>query len=174
MNEKELMDVLDSWENISLTVKEIVENPEYFPVLIKTALYNNEPKSWRAAYIVDLVHDYSPELLLPYLNEVTLQLKQEKSNGKKRHFMKLISMNKIDEEHHGFLFDYCLTTLTSAKEPLAVRVHAMQILFNISDIETGLKPEILSVIEHEMEFHAAPSILSRGKKLAKKLRKQIE
>ncbi len=174
MTKNELLKVIESWENLEITVMEISKHPNYFRLLTEIALYSNEPKSWRAAYMVDKIHDNYPELLLPYLKDMILQLKKEESSSKKRHFLKLISMNKIDVEYHGFLVDYCLNALTSAKEPPAVRVHAMQILFNISEKETGLKPEILAVIEHEMEYHSTAGILSRGSKLAKKLRTQIQ
>jgi len=174
MTEKQILELLAAWENIPLLTKELAAKPADFDVLVKTALYSADAKSWRAAYIVDLIHDNHPELLLPYLNEMILQLKEEKNNGKKRHFLKLISQNKPGEEHHGFLFDYCLNAFTSAKEAIAVRVNAMQILYNITETEPGLKPEILAIIEHEMEYHATAGILSRGRKLAAKLHAQIQ
>lgn len=173
MTESELLKILDSWDNIEITTLEISRNPDYFQVLISLALYSKKQRSWRAAYIVDKIHDISPELLQPFLGKMIIQLKEEKSSSKKRHFLKLISMNPIAEKHQGFLVDYCLNVLSSAKEPPAVRVHAMQILFNISENEPDLKPEILAVIEHEMKFHSTAGIISRGSKLAKKLRKQI-
>ncbi len=173
MTEKELLEIIDSWENIEITVLEISKHPDSFRLLMKIALYNEEQISWRAAYIADKIHDNYRELILPYLNDIILQLKKEKNSSKKRHFLKLISMNNIDTGYHGFLVDYCLNAFTSAKEPPAVRVHAMQILFNISEKEPELKPEILAIIEHEMEYHSTAGILSRGLKLAKKLRKQI-
>jgi hypothetical protein len=101
-----------------------------------------------------------------------LKLKTEDNSGKKRHFLKLLSMNEIPEQHFGFLVDYCLDTLGSGKEPPAVRVHAMQVLFNISEKEPEFKPELMVIIEHEMEFHSTPGILSRGNKLVKKLHQQ--
>ena len=102
------------------------------------------------------------------------QLRIEIHSGKKRHLLKLISMNTIPSEHHGFLIDYCLDMLTTGKEPPAVRVHAMQNLYNISETEPELKPEILAIIEHEMEFHATAGIIARGSRLTKNLRKQIQ
>lgn len=173
MTKNELTELLDSWDNIDIVIQEISNNREYFELLMSIALYDQKPKSWRAAYLADRIHDNCPELLKPFLPSVIAQLKVEKNTSKKRHFLKLISMNNIREEYFGFLVDYCLQALTSAKEPPAVRVHAMQILYNISEIETDLKPEILAVIEHEMEYHATAGILSRGSKLAKKLRQQI-
>ena len=89
---------------------------------------------------------------------------------KKRHFLRMLTSHEISEEHSGFMVEYCLKAFQSAKEPVAVKVHAMQILFNIAQKEPDLKEEIALVIEHEMEYHATAGILSRGKKLLSKLR----
>jgi len=173
MTKEELTGLLDSWDNIEIVIKEISNNPVYFDLLMSIALTNTEQKSWRAAYLADKIHDDYPDILIPYLPQITEQLKIEKNGSKKRHFLKLISMNTIESKYFGFLIDYCLNTFTSSKEAIAVRVHAMQILYNISEKESELKPEILALIEHEMEFHATAGIRSRGSKLAKKLRQQI-
>ncbi len=174
MKKEDLLILIDSWENLSFAIREIQKQPELLNSLMDIALYNSEQKSWRAAYLADKIHDESPELILPFIEPIVKQLEKENSASKKRHFLKLLSMNKIPQQHYGFLVDYCIETLTSAKEPIAVRVHAMQILFNISEIEPELKPEILAIIEHEIEYHASAGILSRGKKIVAKLRKQLK
>ncbi|MEN8118330.1 MAG: hypothetical protein ABFS16_15195 [Bacteroidota bacterium] len=174
MTEEELYILLDSWENIEIVTQELSHSPEKFGILMNIALNKSEQRSWRAAYLADKIHDDFPGLLKPYLPDIIKKLKIEKNASKRRHWLKLISMNKIDPQYSGFLVDYCLNAFTSAKEAVAVRVHAMQILFNISEIEPGLKPELLAVIEHEMEYHSTAGILSRGSKLAKQLHKQIK
>lgn len=174
MTKEELWKTLDSWDNLAFIINKIGENPCFFQMLVDIALHSHEPKSWRAAYLCDKIHDNFPELILPYLTEIIFDLKTEKSTSKKRHFLKLISMNEIPVNQYAFLVDYCLNAVTSDKEPPAVRVHAMQVLYNISDKEPDLKPELLAVIEHEIEFHATAGIISRGSKLAKKLRGQIK
>lgn len=174
MKKEELLEIINSWENLPLVIKEMTNHPDDYSQLIEIALYSPDPNSWRAAYLVDKINDNFPELILPYLEKMIQQLNYETHSGKKRHFLKLISMNTIPSEHHGFLVDYCLNTLKSGKEPPAVRVHAMQNLYNISEFEPDLKPEILAVIEHEIEFHATAGITSRGSKLIKKLRKELK
>jgi hypothetical protein len=139
---------------------------------MEIALTSPDKKSWRAAWMVDKIHDQNPELVLPYIPALIEKLIDLKDMGKKRHFLKLIGMHEIPVESSGFLADYCLTTLSSS-EPPAVRVHAMQVLFNISEMEKDFKPELLDTIEQEMEFRPTPGILTRGAKLAKKLRCQI-
>lgn len=173
MTKEELIEILDSWENIEIVTLEIINNPGYFRILLDIAFYHKEQRSWRAAYVVDKIHDINPELLQPFFDEMIIQLGKEKSSSKKRHFLKLISMNTVSNKHQGSMVDFCLKTFTSDKEPVAVRVHAMQILYNISEKEPDLKPEILSVIEHEMKYHSSAGIASRGSKLAKKLHIQI-
>ncbi len=166
MNKKELFDLILSWENLPLLLHKLVNQPDDLEQLMELALYSSHPKSWRAAYLAEKVHDEKPELLIPYLEAIIRRLKTETNSSKKRHYLKLISLNKIPEKHRPFLIDHCLDCFTSAHEPVAVRVHAMQVLFNISETEPSFKPELLSIIEHEMELHPTPGILSRGKKLA--------
>lgn len=170
MTKEEIFQILDSWENLEYLMREIVNSPENYKTLIKIALYDKNPKSWRAAYLVDKINDINSEMLKPFLNEMVEQVKKEKNGSKKRHFLKLISMNDIQKNHQGILFDFCLKRFTSSKDAVAIRVHAMQILFNIAQTEPELKPEIQAIIEHEMEYHPSAGIISRGKKLVQKLR----
>ncbi|AHW61876.1 hypothetical protein SAMN05444285_107122 [Draconibacterium orientale] len=174
MTEQELFEHLNAWENIEVVAASILNDPEQFHTLVQLALNDTRQKSWRAAYLVDKIHDEKPELLQPYLRALIGQLETEMNASKRRHWLKLISMNALPKEHIGFLFDYCIEAFTSGSEAVAVRVHAMQILFNISELEPDLKPEVLQIIEQEMEFHPTAGIRSRGKKLATKLFKQIQ
>ncbi len=173
MTEEELYDLLDSWENIELLSHELSHNREKFGVLMSLALNHPKQRSWRAAYLADKIHDDSPELLRPYLPAIIEKLKTEDNPGKRRHWLKLVSMNSIDAQYFGFLFDYCIEIFTSGKEAVAVRVHAMQILFNISEKEPGLKSEVLQIIEHELEQNPSAGIRSRGKKLTLALSEQV-
>jgi len=173
MTKEELIEIIVSWENLPLVIHGFKNHPENFTVLAQVAMQSNHPKSWRAAWLMDKIHEKNPDLVTPFIPDMIQKIKTEDNAGKKRHFLKLISINSIPSEHQGFLFDYCLKAFTSAKEPLAVRVHAMQILYNISEKEPELKHEILAVIEDEMENHSSAGIISRGRKLAGKLKEQL-
>ncbi len=161
MTKEELIDLINSWENLQYLQNELVREPELYRLLIEIAFYSANPKSWRAAYLIDKINDNYPELLKPFLNEMIEQLKIERSEGKKRHFLKLVSMNDLPLEQLGFLTDFCISVFTSDKEPVAVRVHAMQVLYNISEKQPDLKTEILLIVEHEMENQFSAGILYR-------------
>ncbi len=173
MTEPNYLKLLESWDSFELLQHQLSEQPALLPSFMKTALYSTEPHSWRALYIVDKLYDRHPERIEPYLPEMIAQVKIEKHHGRKRHLLKLISQNSLSSEQAGFLVDYCLDVFTSSGEPVANRVHAMQILFNISEDEPDLKPELLEIIQQEIEHHPTPGIRSRGNKLAKKLFQQI-
>ena len=174
MTKEDILAVIDSWENLAVIIKEIGQHPEHFPILMDIAMHGKGKNHWRAIWMADKIHEEYPEVILPYIDEMTNLLKTEIHQGKIRHLLKLISLNEIKEEYHGYLFKYCFEAMTSAKNPPAIRVHAMQILYNLSEYEPDLKPEVLALIEHEMEYHATAGILSRGSKLIKKLRYQLQ
>ncbi len=173
MTKEELHDLINSWENHELIINEALNNSQCLHLLLEIALYSNRPKSWRAAWIVDKINDNNPELIEPYISRMIIQLKKETGSSKKRQFLKLISLHKMPPEHHSFLLEYCIKCFTSAGEPIAVRVYALQVLYNISEKEPELKSELFSIIQHEIELHSSAGIKSRGIKLAKKLQIEI-
>jgi predicted nucleic acid-binding OB-fold protein len=69
----------------------------------------------------------------------------------------------------AILLNFCIEVFTNAAEDIAVRVHAMQILFNIARKEPDFAGELIELIEHEMEYHGSAGISSRGRKLLKRL-----
>jgi hypothetical protein len=169
MNENEVRILIRSWENLALLVRYISDYPEYLNLIMDKALDDSQPENWRAAWMVDKIHDRHPDLVLPYLPVMTEFVLITKSAGKKRHFLKLISLHDIPEEKMAILFNFCFEVFTNGTEPVAVRVHAMQILFNIAQKEPDFTGELINLIENEIELHGSAGIASRGRKLLGKL-----
>ncbi len=169
MNENELQSLIHSWENLNVIVCHISNHPEYLDMLVKIALDDNQSENYRAVWIVEKVHDLHPELVLPYFPVMTRFLMTTQNSGKKRHLLKLLSLHSIPEENIALLLDFSINIFTNTVEEIAVRVHAMQILFNIAQKEPGFTRELIGLIEHEMELHGSPGIRSRGRKLLRKL-----
>lgn len=170
ITENELLALIQSWESIPLLMQEISDFPQHLNVLIKIALDDSDPRNWRAVWMVDRLHEKHPELVVPYLPLMTDFLLTTQNASKKRHLLKLTSLHPIPEERMVVLLNYCIDVFTSASEPVAVRVHAMQILFNIAQAEPDFTGELINLIEHEIEFHGSAGITSRGRKLLKIMR----
>lgn len=171
MNEDEIQKLIQSWENIALLVRYIADYPEHLELIMTKVLDDSQPENWRAAWMVDKIHEQHPELVVPYLQTMTDFVLTTQNAGKKRHLLKLISMNEIQEENLAELLNFCIEVFTNAAEPVAIRVHAMQTLFNIAQREPDFSRELVEMIEHEMEYHGSAGLASRGKRLLKKLNK---
>jgi len=169
ISENELSVLIQSWENMALVMKHISDFPQHLNILMNLALDDSDPRNWRAAWMVDRIHEKHPELVIPYLPAMTDFLLTTQNAGKKRHLLKLISLHPIPEDRMVTLLNYCIDVFTAANEPIAVRVHAMQILFNIAQEEPDFGGELIDLIEHEIEFHGSAGISSRGRKLLKTL-----
>ena len=170
MTENEVQSLIQSWENIAVLVRYIGDYPEHLDIIMTKVLDDSQPENWRAAWMVDKIHERHPQLVFPYLQAMTDFVLTTQSKGKRRHLLKLISLNDIQEENMAVLLNYCIEIFTNAAEPVAVRVHAMQVLFNIAQKEPDFSGELIELIENEIELHGSAGLASRGKKLLKKLR----
>jgi len=170
MDKDEVQIWIQSWENLAILVRYISDYPEHLGIIMTKALDDSQPENWRAIWMADKIHDKFPELVLPYFPVLTEFLLTTQNSSKKRHILKLLSQHDIPKENMGILLNYCIEVFTNATEPVAVRVHAMQILFNIAQKETDFAGELNELIEHEIEHHGSAGIASRGRKLLKKLR----
>jgi hypothetical protein len=161
--------LIHSWENLDLIAQHVVLFPDHLNELMDLVFDETDQRNWRAAWILDKVNEKDPSLVTPFLESITLFVPTTKNSGKKRHLLKIISFQSLAKEHYGLMLDYCAKTFTSADEPVAVRVHAMQILYNLATDEKELIPEVIATIENEIEFRGSAGIASRGQKLLKKL-----
>jgi len=173
MTKAELINFLENWENMSLLFNDRELARQHFPLLMEMALEGDKRYHWRASWAADKINEMIPGIAAPWIPELVEVLPRLTHSGKKRQFLKLISLYPMPEETESFLFEYCLDKMTSEGEDISIRVYSMQILYNISEKEPGLKAELLELIDREMEFHPTPGILTRGRKLAGRLRKEI-
>ncbi len=174
MKQTDFYDLLDTWENIYLLIDYLIEYPDKIGDLMHIGLNDSKKASWRAIWIIDKVHEKRPELVRPYIPQFIEALSFISNESKLRHLLKLISLNPIPEDQLSKLWDYGLNILTDASQPIAIRVHAMQLLFGISESIPEFKPELIQLIEHEIEFHGSAGIESRGRKLLQKLFQAIQ
>lgn len=154
-------------ENINIVVDMTLQRPELLDELWQFAVGTN-PAAWKAVWVMDKINDIRPDLIIPYLKPMLEIVEHMKQSGQKRHMLKLLSLYPLPEEPTGGFIDYCFNMLQSRAEPVAGRVHAMQLLFNISEMIPEFKNELRIVIEDAM-FEGTAGIRSRGSKLLKSL-----
>jgi hypothetical protein len=151
-------------------ISEVGESDEKFPELLKLALFEKDPLAWRATWILDGSDELHPGLALGYRSKIIQNLPQLKSKGALRSLLRLLCRYDILEEDQGLLIDLCFGYLVSELYPVAVKVHAMQIVYNHTLIYPELKEELITVIEDQVENNSV-GFKSRGLRIIRQLKK---
>lgn len=124
----------------------------------------------RSAWIVKMVADQQQDWVMPYLRRMLIYCKKPVHDAVKRNVMNILQNVTVPDRLLGLAATVSFDLLLDVKEPVAVKVFAMSVLFNISLREPGLQTELRLIITEQMEF-AKPAFRSRGTKVLKQLAK---
>ena len=157
-----------SRNNTNYIAKIIGNDASLFDKLVNLVFKGSSPIPLRAAWVVSTVTDVYPELLTPYVEKIINTLEMFDHTGICRNLLRQLAECKIPDDLQGKLYDICYTWLLSRHQPPAVKVHCMQILFNIAQLEPDLKPELKLILE-ELTGHDSAAIKSRSRQLMMKM-----
>jgi hypothetical protein len=131
-------------------------------------MFTGEPPTpHRASWVVSTCFDRWPYLVHPYLSDMIEYIPYAPHTGIKRSLLKILAQSNIPELKMGELLNICFEYMENDM-PVAVKVHAMQIIYNISEKEPDIKPELITVIEDQLPRNST-GFQNRGSKLLKKL-----
>lgn len=170
---EELLSIETSRRNTDLLADLIYQKPELFNEFIAVYLRDEEPVSRRAAWVVDTVSEKLPELLFPFIPRIIEKLPTFSHNALKRHSVRMLARSPLPSRQFGPLANICFDWLTSANEPVAVKVWCMDILYRIALQEPDLKKELSDSIEWRMQEETS-GFRNRGMKILKKLYRELE
>lgn len=170
---RDLLLIETSRRNTDLVADIVVKRPELFAELMELYLANEEPVSRRAAWVMDIATEHSPELVLPYLDRIVENLDRFLHDGLKRESLKVLSRSPLPEKESGTLMNLCFEWLVAPKESVAVKMYAMEILYRMSESEPALKRELADSIEWRMQ-EETPGFRSKGRKLLVLLNRELQ
>ena len=153
-----------------LLIREVIKSESHFSTLLQMALHEKDPLAWRASWVLDGSDEEKPGLALKHISEIVNTLPDVKSKGSLRSLLRLLSRYDIPEEQQGKLVDLCFSYLVSELYPLAVKVHAMMIIYNHVLIYPELKDEFITVMEDQVENNTV-GFKSRARNLIKQMEK---
>jgi len=142
-----------------------------FGRLMAVVLHGKEPVVQRAAWVMDICMETHPWLLSPYVETLIEALPGFSNDGVKRQVVKALAVREIPEKLEGQLADLCFCWLQSSVTPVAIKVHCMQILANITVRYPDLSVELQTVIIEQMPRNSV-GFASRGRKILKQLQKR--
>ena len=120
--------------------------------------------------MLDGSDERKPGLALNFISTIVKSLPGLKSKGSLRSLLRLLSRHDIPEEEQGLLIDLCFSYLVSELYPLAVKAHAMMIIYNHVLIYPELKDEFITVMEDQAENNSV-GFKTRARNLIKQMEK---
>lgn len=171
MHLKDLFEHETSRANTDYVKNIIYQKPELYEELFELVLQNKDPHSRRAIWVFDACDEELQGVAKPFLPKLIENLDKFTHNGMKRHSLRILSRHKIPDDQLVKVMDFCFKMLTLF-EAAAIKVHAMQILYNISQKVPEIKPELISAIELSVQ-EGTTGVKNRGFRMLKKLYKEI-
>ena len=138
--------------------------------LLDLILEEKDPISWRAAWVLDGCDELHPGLVEDRIPGIVQRLPDLESTGALRSLLRMLCRYGIPEEQQGLLIDLCFGYMVSELYPVAVKVHAMQVIYQHTLLYPELKEELQTVIEDQLENNSV-GFRSRGRRILRQLEK---
>ncbi|MFN8396724.1 MAG: hypothetical protein U0176_19015 [Bacteroidia bacterium] len=159
----------DGMEHVA---KEIGGDADRFEVAWEIFCNGEPPLPQRMAWAMSMLMDEHPSLAIKYGATIAARIPYMSHPAELRMALRTLANNQVPLTAVGDLLQHLFPLLEDPQTPIAIRVHAMQILYNISNIEPDFKRELLLVIEAHTDT-GGPGFANRAGKLIPKLRREI-
>jgi hypothetical protein len=167
-----LMNTDSSREVADIAVLGIDQHPELFRQALDLCFEKTYPVNMRASRVIQLYCANDPAAIIPYIEEIIQKVIISKNDGVKRCFLKVfaeqVDLKKISDP--GPLLAACFDWLIDPAEAIAVRVHCMEVIYQISLFEPDLKGELAAILEDIMESNGTTGLKNRAGRILKKLK----
>lgn len=170
MNIQNCLNAEHSKSNVDKIINYIGQDSDKLNELMACFFSENIRLCQRAAWTVGILGEMYPHLLLPYMDKMIQVFENPKHNALVRNTLRTWQFIDIPSSSQGMVYDKCFNLLINPKSPIAIRVFAMTVCFNISKIIPELKEELILVIKENM-VESSPGFYSRGNKVLKALSK---
>ena len=170
MDFRSLLTDIPSGVEKDLLTGEVIKSQTHFSTLLHLALHEKDPLAWRAAWVLDGCDEKRPGLARKHLSRIIKALPGMESRGTLRSLLRLLARSDIPEEDQGLLIDECFSYLVSELYPVAVKAHAMQIIYNHVLLYPELKHELTTILRDQAENNSV-GFKSRGNRLIKQMEK---
>lgn len=123
----------------------------------------------RASWIVTLVNDRYPEVVLPYLPEIVNRMAEPGLHvAVRRNVVRMLQFIEIPKALQGQVMNTCFEMLADPKESIAVRCFSMTVLDNLSKTYPEMRQELTAIIEGQLEQEASAGFKARARKILKR------
>lgn len=148
----------------------VLDDPERIRQVTGIMLADEYPYSHRAARVLELCCVQFPELFNKHQNLIIQAMQKVRSAGVIRSILKIVADCPVtlSKKNTGILLALCFDLLSDISMPVAIRVHSMQFLYNVSLHEKDIRDELISILEAGYADGSA-GFRSRSDKILRKL-----
>ncbi len=173
MNLKAQLLAEQSRANVDFIVGAVENDELYFSQLMEMVFSDDKILPQRATWVIEALTDKYLYLIYKYIPSIIQKLEKNQHQGVKRGMLRIISHSPLPDKNIDILINKCFNWINDPNETVSVRVHSMQILYNISEKIPGIKFELKAIIEHHYDSSTV-GFKTRGKKILRKIDKEIE
>lgn len=138
--------------------------------LMECFFSNNLRLCQTASWSVGMIAEKNEELILPYVGKMLKQLEDPMHDAIIRNTLRSWQTITIPEELEGEVFEKCFNYISSPSYPIAVRVFAMTVCFNIGKKYPELLVELKVQLEH-CQQEESKGVLSRSRQVLRDIAK---
>lgn len=174
MNNDLLKLLPDSSRNTAnLATSFILKNQSYLDDMFELAFSDRKKIAMRASRVIYLVYEQAPGLIKSRFPEILKRLEKITDTSAKRNLIHLFIGNAslLNEDDLGLLLDICFKYLESPDSEVAHKIYSIYIIYEVSQSIPELKPELIAIIERNIDTEQT-AYKSIGKKILKKLYKE--
>ena len=144
------------------------KHPEQLEQVINTALTDEQPQAWRAAWLLNHYMEENDECVKVYIKKIikTIPTKQD---GHQRELLKILNKMELSEKHDGLLFDVCMTIWETIHKSPSVRGTAFMFLLKIIKKYPELRNEIKHLTQSHYTDTLSPGIKHSFNRIVKEL-----
>lgn len=152
-------------------VNYIGKSPSRFDQLMQIIVSSDTLLVQRASWAMTHCIEIHPALLKDkHYKQMIQSLEKPLHDAIKRNVLRSLQFVNIPEEWQGYFYDKSAKLVFASKEPVAIRVFALQVLFNIAKEIPELRSELWELMS-DLKDHEKAAMRSRVKRLMKAIRK---
>lgn len=168
-----------SVDNAIFIAEFIEENPENLKILVNIILSNDLVLSQRASWVLSKFSDDFYIELIPFLDQIFLNLQNSKHNSIFRNFARVFillsskrNIAKLSNKNIDDIIENSFIWLINDKVKVAIRVLSMYTLSNLANSRPWIEVELRIIIDNNIAG-SLPSFRSASKKVLKSLNSKV-
>ncbi|MEE8571422.1 hypothetical protein DRO66_08035 [Candidatus Bathyarchaeota archaeon] len=151
-------------------VQDIFDNPALFETVFEGLLDDDSRIRMRSADVLEKVSSKHPEYLQPFKTRLINDVSKIEQQEVRWHVAQMFSYLDVDEKERDKIIKILFSYIDGPGKSKIVKTFSIQTLADFAEKDEDLRPRMIRKLE-EIINTGSPAMVSRGKKLIEKLKK---